>query len=512
MNHRAVAWLLGQIILLLAVFMLVPGLVGAWYREDEVFRGCLYSALVCALLGGGLAILFRGASVTKEGRIDYFRREGLAVVGLAWLASGVLGALPFLLSGTMSSFVDGFYEASSGFTTTGSSILTGAEIDRLPRGIVFWRSFTHWLGGIGIIIVFVLLFPAGGRSLFRSEVSGISREAARSRVRDSAFGLLRIYVSLTALQVGLMWLVHRDLFDCIIHAFGTLATGGFSSHGSSALFFGSWKVEIIITVFMFVAGVNFDVYDTFQRQGARAGWRALTRSTEVRAYTGIVVASSVVIGLGLWFWGGSNGRAGDSLPDYSHFALAIRDAFFTVTSVQTSTGFATNDFDRWPDACRFLLVLLMVVGACAGSTGGGIKVVRVVILLKAAIRSVGRFARPRAIHTVHYQGRPLDETTVGTVSAYFALWFTTAIASTFALLALGFHPPSAHAGQRILTAATSVIASLNNIGPGLTGVGPAESYAFLPDTAKLLLSFLMILGRLEFAALVALLLPRFWRA
>lgn len=510
MNRRAVGWLLGRVILLLAAFELVPALVAAWYREERVFEGCLLAALTSALLGGALVLVFRGSSVSKEGRPDYFRREGLAAVGLAWFAAAGLGALPFLFSGTMDSLPDALFESSSGFTTTGSTILSAAEVDALPHGIAFWRAFTHWLGGIGIIIVFVLLFPAGGRSLFRSEVSGISREAARARVRDSAFGLLRVYVFLTAAHVGLMYAVYPHLFDCVLHAFSTLATGGFSNHGSSVAFFASWKVELVIVAFMVLASINFDVYDTGQRQGWRAGWRAFTRSSEVRAYLGLLGGSTLLVALFLWFWGGSNGVTGGPLPDYSRLSLCVRDALFSVSSLQSCTGYATANFDLWPDPCRLLLVVLTAVGACAGSTGGGLKVVRLVILWKATRQSIARFARPRAIEPVRLDGSSLEDGTVQAVLAYVGLWLIVVAFATVLVVALGFEAQGFEE-QHILSAVTGVVASLSNCGPGLAAVGPYADYGFLPAASKLLLGFLMLLGRLEFAAVVVLFMPRFWR-
>ncbi len=510
MNRRAVGWLLGRVILLLAVFQLVPALVAAWYREEVVFEACLLSALTAALIGGTLALVFRGSSTTKEGRPDYFRREGLAAVGLAWFAAAALGALPFLYSGTLGSFADAFFESSSGFTTTGSTVFSAAEVDALPRGIAFWRAFSHWLGGIGIIIVFVLLFPAGGRSLFRSEVSGISREAARARVRDSAFGLLRVYIVLTAAHVALMYVFYPDLFDCVLHAFSTLATGGFSSHGTSAAFFASWKVELVIVLFMVLASINFDVYDTAQRQGWRAGWAALARSSEVRAYFGLLLGSTLVVALFLWFWGGSNGVSGTELPDYSRLTLCVRDALFSVASLQSCTGYATANFDLWPDACRAMLVVLTAVGACAGSTGGGLKVVRLVVLWKAMRQSLSRFARPRAIEPVRLDGSSLEDGTVQGVLAYVGLWLVVVALSSVLVVALGFRADGFE-DQHILSAVTGVIASISNCGPGLSAVGPYADYGFLPAASKFLLGFLMLLGRLEFAAVVVLFMPRFWR-
>ncbi len=514
MNLRAVAWLLGCVLLLLAGFMLVPALVAAGYGEGDAFYGCLLSAVITAVIGGFLVVFCRGATITEEGRADYFRREGLAAVGLSWLLAAVVGALPFLLAGAMASPVDAFFESASGFTTTGSTILTAEGIDGLSKGIAFWRSFTHWLGGIGIVLVFVVLFPTGGRSLFRSEVPGISREAVQQRVRDSALGLVRIYVGLTIAEVVLLWLVGDgvDLYEAWIHAFGTLATGGFSSHSASIAFFGSWKVELVIIFFMFAAGINFMVYDTLLRKGWRGAWRAALRSSEIRTYVFLVLGSTFFITGMLWFWGGSNGRADlVELPDYSSFLRSIRDSFFTVVSIQTSTGYGTADFDQWPAVCRMLLMLLAVTGACAGSTGGGIKVIRFLILAKAALQGVRRFARPRAIHTVRIDGTTVEDGTVGMIMAYCGLWFLVFSLGTLTLAAMNIQPAGVFHDQILVTSATSVLATLNNIGPGLAAVGPSENFAFMPNAAKLMLGFFMILGRLEFYAVVVLFVPRFWR-
>ena len=501
-------------LLLLAAFMLVPAAVGALYDEGKSVQGSLLAALVTAVLGTAVTLACKGKTVTKEGRVDYFRREGLAVVGLAWMAAGVVGALPFLFSGAMASPVDAFFESASGFTTTGSTILTGEGIDGLSRAMAFWRSFTHWLGGIGIVLVFVVLFPAGGRSLFRSEVPGVSREAVQQRVRDSALGLIRVYVGLTLAEVVLLWLLERDLFEAFIHSFGTLATGGFSSHSSSVAYFLSWKLELVIVVFMFAAGINFAVYDTFLRKGARAAWRQAVGSSEIRTYGWIVVGSTLFCAFVLWFWGGSNGAVEgetSALPDYSSLLLSLRDSVFVVVSLVTSTGYGTADYDQWPQVCRLLLMLLTVCGACAGSTGGGMKVIRILILAKAAFVGIRRFARPRAIHQVRLDGSTVEDGMVGMVTAYCGLWFVVFSAGTLLLVAMNIQPPPGYEDQVILTASTAVLATLNNIGPGLEAVGPMQNFAFMPDAAKLLLSFFMILGRLEFYAVVALFAPRFWR-
>ena len=495
--------MLGLVLLLLAFFLLAPAAVGYYFDEPDAVSACLISALVSAAIGAALSLPNRHRTVTSEGRPDYFRREGLAVVGLSWIVCGAVGALPYLLAGTFNGFVDAFFETTSGFTTTGSTVLSPEGIDGLPRAICFWRSFTHWLGGFGIVMVFVVLFPTGGRSLFRSEIPGIAREAGQQRVRDSAMGLMRIYLGLSILELILLWSTGMGWFDATVHTFGTIATGGFSSHSASVAYFLSWKVELIIVVFMFLAGLNFAIFDVFLRAGPRPAWRRLVGSSEARLYVGIMAGAIIFLTCLLWFWGGSNGDAASDLPDYRNLGQALRDSLFQVVCLNTSTGFGTADFDQWPQVGKLTLMFLAVIGACAGSTGGGLKVIRLVIVAKAAITGVRRFIRPRAIHAVRVDGQAVDEASVASITGYFGLWILVFAAGTFVLTAFDLD---------LVSASTAVLATLNNIGPGLAKVGPTMNFAELPQLAKLLLSLFMIFGRLEFYAVVALFVPSFWRA
>ncbi len=506
MNLRAVARMLGIVLLLLAGFLVVPAVVGAQYREWSHVGAFLIAAALAALFGGGLAWVYRGSAVTIEGRPDYFRREGLAVVGLSWLVGGIAGALPYLLTGTLTSAVDAFFESVSGFTTTGSTVMQGEQIDSMSHAVAFWRSFTHWLGGFGIVMVFVVLFPTGGRSLFRSEVPGISREAGHQRVRDSALGLMRIYVGISLIECVLLLTVGKlGLFDAVLHTFGTIATGGFSNHSASVGHFDSVPVETILTTFMFLCGFNFALYDKLLRVGPRPFWRSLVGSSEARWYAGIALTSTLVIATVLWFNGGTNGMPqseGGTLRDYRHFWSAVRDACFTTVCMQTSTGYGTADFDSWPQFARVLCMFLATIGACAGSTGGGIKMVRFMIVAKAAMTGVRRFVRPRAIHAVRVDGQTLEEGVVASVTGYFAMWVFVFLGGTLFLTAFN---------TDLVTAGTAVLATLNNIGPGLNQVGPYANFADFHDLVKVVLSLFMILGRLEFYALVALFVPSFWR-
>ncbi|MFT4537710.1 MAG: trk system potassium uptake protein TrkH [Planctomycetota bacterium] len=505
MNFRAVARMLGIVLLLLAGFLLVPALITVIYEEWSTLTAFLISAALTALAGGALAWIYRGAGLTEDGKPDYFRREGIAVVGLSWLVGGVAAALPFTFAGTFDSFIDSLFESISGLTTTGSTVLSPEGIDSMSHGIAFWRSFTHWLGGFGIVMVFVVLFPTGGRSLFRSEIPGISREAGHQRVRDSALALMRIYVGISALEFVLLIGAGMGVFDSALHTFGTIATGGFSNHSESVAYFQSVPIEMIITVFMFFCGINFTIYDRLLRVGPRPAWRSFIGSTEARAYVGITFGATLIIAFVLWFWGGSNGLSegqGADLPDYRSFGRAMRDSFFQVVCMNTSTGFGTADFDRWPQVCRVMLMLLAVIGACAGSTGGGIKVVRILIVGRAALVGVKRFVRPRAIHSVRMDGQTLDEGIVASVTGYFALWILVSLGGTLFLSLYGYD---------LVTSMTAVLATLNNIGPGLSNVGPSMNFADMPALGKLLLTVFMILGRLEFYAVVALFVPGFWK-
>jgi len=516
MNLRAVARILGIVLLLLAGFLLLPALVALLIEDPErpddplPFLG---SALISAVLGGALAWSFRGAAQTRDGRPDFFRREGLAAVGLSWLVGGVAGSLPYLLAGTFDRFVDALFESVSGLTTTGSTVMSAAQIDGMPLSIAFWRSFSHWIGGFGIVLVFVVLFPTGGRSLFRSEVPGVRREAGHRRVRDSVLGLLRIYCGITVIEFALLIVAGMTPFDSLIHTLGTVPTGGFSNHSESIGFFHqnyplvqAVSIELVLTLFMFICGFNFQIYDTLIRVGVRPAWRSLVGSSEARTFVGIVVGSTLVIALTLWFWGGSNGRpAGEGvvqLDDYRSFWQCMRDSMFQVVCISTSTGYGTANFETWPQLCRMILMLLAVIGACAGSTGGGIKVVRVIIVAKAAVVGVAKFVRPRAVHTVRMDGQQIGEGEVASVTGYFALWILVFLAGTLVLSSFGFD---------LVTCSTAVLATLNNIGPGLNVVGPMMNFAEIPEVGKLMLTVFMILGRLEFYAVVALVVPGFWR-
>lgn len=496
MNFRAVSQMLGVVLLLMAGFLAIPAAVGLGMGERGPAASCGLAAFVTALVGGLVTFVFRGATRDSRKRPDYFRREGLATVGLAWLVGGVAGALPFLFEGTITSPVDAFFESVSGLTTTGSTVMTAEQIDTMPAAIAFWRSFSQWLGGFGIVMVFVVIFPTGGRSLFRSEVPGISREAGHQRVRDAALMLMKIYLVLSVALLATLMVIGLPVFDAVIHTFTTVANGGFSNHSESIAFFDSALVEAVLVVFMLLSALNFAIYDTLIRVGPRPAWRKLVGSLEVRLFLGLVVGASLLIGAVLWT-SGSGGDAGEATGPLG----ALRLSVFHVVCQITTAGYATADFDAWPQFCRIALMLLAFCGACAGSTSGGLKLVRLAIVFKAALVAVRRFARPRVIHRIRIDGQALDESVVASVTGYLVLWLMVFVAATTLLGAYGID---------LETSSTAVLVTLNNVGPGLGGVGPAMNFGDLPGAAKFALSICMVLGRLEFYALVALLMPTFW--
>ena len=512
MNLTAVGRMLGIILLLMAGFLLLPAGVALLYGEHGPALHFLGAAGLTALVGSVPAwILRKRSKAGKRVRTDYFRREGLAVVGLSWFLGGFLVATPFLFEGTFGplsgrALIDAYFEGVSGLTTTGSTVMTGAQIESMSHALAFWRSFTHWLGGFGIVMVFVVLFPTGGRSLFRSEIPGVRREAGHQRVRDSALSLMRIYVGITTFEFVLLWIAGLSVFDAVLHSLATIPTGGFSNYGASVGAFDNVAVEVIITVFMFLCGINFALYDTLLRMGWKTFWRRVWGSSEVRWYAGLAIGCSLLIAGVLWLDGGTGGGIPpDDRPgwnDYSSPGKALRDASFVVVSMQTSTGFGTANYDLWPQFTRVLLMLLAVCGACAGSTGGGIKMVRMLVVGKAAVVGVQRFIRPRAIHQVRVDGQSLDEGTVASITSYFVLWVLVFMGGTLFVSSFDI---------KLVTAGTAVLATLNNIGPGLNAVGPFENFAEMPGAVKLVLSWFMILGRLEFYAAVALLMPALWK-
>ncbi len=471
--------MLGRLLALVGAAQLVPAACSLWYREQRSALAFLASAAVALVIGLILA-RFRA----DDERL--YRREGVLIVVAGWLLASTLGALPFVLSGDIPNPIDALFESASGFTTTGASILT--DIEACSRGVLFWRSMTQWLGGLGIIVLFVALLSGlgpGVRFLYSLEVPGPTKEVLHPRVRATAVVLLRIYVALTVAETVLLMVAGLDLFDAITHSFSTLSTGGFSPRAASVAAYPEPAVQLIITVFMLVAGVNFSLL-----YSAIKGRFHLWLDRELLLYLGLTIAAAAVIAIDL------------AVHQVETPGSAPLDSAFQVVSIMTTTGFATADFDRWPDASRAILVALMLVGGSAGSTAGGIKVMRVLIGLRTAWREVRVTFSPNAVIPVTVGGKLVPDSVARGVAGFLLLYFGALITSTV-LLTLG--------GTELVTAATATIASLGNVGPGLAGVGPIANFSIFAGWEKLLLIALMWLGRLEILAIAALFSPAFWR-
>ncbi|SHK37809.1 TrkH family potassium uptake protein [Rhodothermus profundi] len=491
LNLQALAATLGALLGFLAVALLLPAGVALVYGEPH-WQPFVLSALLTAAVGGLLWLL--GGRRPHEPGI----REGFAIVALAWLVLALFGALPFVLGGVLA-YTDAFFETMSGFTTTGATILGGArtpEIESLPRAYLFWRSLAHWLGGMGIIVLTLAILPilgVGGMQLFKAEVPGPTADKLTPRVRETARRLWLIYVGLTALEM-LLLLPVMDWFDALNHAFATMATGGFSTKNGSIGQFGSAYVEWVITLFMLLAGANFALHYRL----LHGQWRSVVQDTELRVYLLIVAGATVLITLGIWAPLQSEGN----YQTYPALTDALRHAAFQAASIITTTGFGTADYEQWSPLAVGVLFLLFFVGGMAGSTGGGIKVVRHVLLFKNSFRELKQLVHPRAIVPVRLNGRMVSDEVMRNVLSFFVLYFGLLGVGTLALSAQGVD---------LLSAFGAALSCLGNIGPAFGAMGPAENYAHLPGLAKWVLAVLMLIGRLEIFTVLILVTRAFWR-
>ncbi|MBZ4647915.1 MAG: potassium uptake protein TrkH family [Desulfomicrobiaceae bacterium] len=472
--------ILGALILCVGASMLPAAVLGA--VEDDAGAKALFTAMaVAALSGGGLFIPWRTARPT-----NISHREGMLIVTLGWVVVAALGAFP-LWHGTQLSFTDAYFESMSGFTTTGSSILT--DIEALPRSLLLWRSTTHWLGGMGIIVLSLAILPflgVGGMQLYKAEVPSPVPDKLQPRIRDTAASLWKVYVALSGIEILLLMLCGMEGFDAVCHTFGTLATGGFSTKNTSVAYYASPAIDAVITVFMLASGINFALY--FQAIQGRP--LALWRDPECRCFLGIVALLTAMCTWDIW------------TSVYPSLLESLRYAAFQVVSIITTTGFATADFESWPPLSQTLLVLCMFFGASTGSTGGGIKTMRLILLAKQSLRELFRLIHPRSVAQIKLGGKPVPADVQASVWGFFTLYALVFVTASTLLACMG---------QDLATAFTAVAATLGNIGPGLGTVGPAENFAHLPTAAKWLLSLCMLLGRLEIYTVLVLLVPEFWR-
>lgn len=478
MNPRRVLHILGLLLFVLAGAELVPLI---WcFSEDHsrAVSGFLAAAVTSASLGATFRLLG-----SREG--DLYRRDGVLIVVGAWLFASMTGAIPYWVSGVLPNPVDALFESASGFTTTGATVLRHIEAAGHP--ILFWRSLTQWLGGIGIVVLFVALLAElgpGARFLFKLEVPGHKTEVFHDRVQDTALALGRVYLALSVVEIAILMALGLSTFDAMTHTFSTVSTGGFSPYSESIGRY-SGPVRMVITFFMAAAGINFAHYYALSRgRGTN-----ILRDIELRTYFGLIAVGTVLVAIAL---GGEDAWWGPKV---------MGDALFQIVSILTTTGFATADFSRWPDSARIILVSLMIVGGCAGSTAGGFKISRALIAWWAAMREVRLTYGPNSVISVAMDGSSVPEGSVRSVVALFFLWVSAWGAGAL-LLSVG--------EVDMMTASTASIATLSNVGPGLGLVGPTGDFAFFSSWQKLVMVFLMWLGRLEFFALLAVLHPRFW--
>ena len=479
MNYALVVTLLGRLLTVEAALMLPSLGVALGYGQGDAPA---FAYTIGILLALGLPMMFAVKPRDKVMR----SREGYAVVGLAWVLFSAFGGLPFMFTGVTSYFWDAFFETVSGFTTTGATIF--AQVETIPQGILFWRSFTHWVGGMGVLILTLAVMPkVGSRSshLARAESPGPTFSKMLPRMSSTARILYLIYAVMTLVLIVLLVISGMPVFDSVIHAMGTAGTGGFSNRNLSVGAYNNLPAEILITVFMLLFGTNFIVYFRLvQGEGLKA-----LRNEEVRVYYLIALGAMALVTI-------------NTIPHYGDVGMALRHASFQVSSIMSTTGYATSDFDLWPQFSRILLLMLMLVGSCAGSTAGGIKVVRVTLLGKLGIREVGHSVQPRKVRLIKLDRQTVDEDTLHSVLVFFVLYISALLLGVL-LVSLD--------GVDFTTSFSAAASCLSNVGPGLSLVGPMGNYGHFSAGSKYLLSLLMLLGRLEFIPMLALFHPALWR-
>lgn len=473
--------MVGRIMQIEALLLLLPIVVGLIYREECVLA-FLISALVSFVIGFALTKL------TSNNNNMMFAKEGFAIVSLAWISVSLIGALPFYISGEIPSYIDAFFETVSGFTTTGASILTSVE--GMSKSLLFWRSFTHWIGGMGVLVFVMAIFPQeSGRSIhiMRAEMPGPSIGKLVPKARETAKILYIIYIVMTIVLIVLLLIGGMPLFDSVLHAFGTAGTGGFGIKNDSIAGYSSY-LQWVIAIFMMLFGINFNLYYLALAKKIRTA----IKSTELWVYLGIIAATTALISANIY-------------GIYGNLPETIRQSFFQVSSIITTTGYATTDFNLWPQLSKTLIFILMFIGSCAGSTGGGIKISRVVIAIKTFFRDIKHMLHPRSVGSVKFEGKTIDNQTLNSVSVYFALYF---VLFFILLLFLSFETAEAFDFE---TNFSAVAACFNNIGPGFGAVGPASNFAAYSPFSKIVLSIAMLLGRLEIYPILLVFTPVFWK-
>ncbi|MFZ5906787.1 MAG: TrkH family potassium uptake protein [Nitrospirota bacterium] len=481
MNIRVILNFNGIVLLFLSCFMIAPVAVSYFHHSGDLAPLIRSWAITFSV---GLSLFLFTRRNKKE---DIRHKEAFIIVTLTWVVMSLFGTLPFLFSGTFHSFTNAYFESMSGFTTTGASVLE--DIEAVPPGVLFWRSMTQWIGGMGIIVFALAILPflgTGGMQLFKAEVPEITVDKLRPRIIDTAKALWIIYLSFTATNAALLYLAGMNVYDALCHAFTTMATGGFSTKNASIGAYQNHAVEFITSAFMLFAGINYSLYFFFFRGRCSKLWQ----NGEFRFYAAAIVVVTAAVTAAIW------GSSYDSLLD------SLRLSLFQVISIMTTTGYATADFELWAPLAQVLLVLVMFFGGMIGSTGGGLKQVRILLMIKQGYREIYQLIHPRAVTTVKLDNKFLDKEILGSIWGMVFLFLGICSLATIGISATGMD---------IVTAATTAISAMCNVGPALGSAGPAENYAHFPVVGKWILVFCMLTGRLEVYTVLILFVPNFWK-
>jgi trk system potassium uptake protein len=482
MNSRSVFHLVSYLIMFVSLAMGSAALV-SWVYGDGwmVISQILSAAGISLLIGGGLCFFTRGP-------VNLSRKDGFAIVSFGWICVGLVGALPYLMTGAIPNPADALFETISGFTTTGSTILT--DIEALPRGIIFWRSLTQWLGGMGVLLLCVAILPflgVGGMQIYRAEMPGPSKDRLTPRIGNTAKLLYGVYLLLTVVQILMLMLAGMTFFDAVNHTFCTVSTGGFSPYNASLAAFDSTWIHSIVIVFMTLAGINFALHFQF----LRGKFGVYRHSSETKFYIGVMAAAALFMTWDLWL-----NQSDDPT------GIQFRDAVFQVVSITTTTGFATADYDLWPLFSKAIIFMLLFSGGCAGSTAGGLKMMRSLVLFKEVFRQIKLYMQPQAVLKVRLDRQSVSPNIVSGITAFSLCYLLLVV---FFSLLMTFYLPD------FASASSAAISCLGNVGPGFAALGPTRNYAAIADSGKLILSLCMLLGRLELFTILVMFSPGFWK-
>ncbi len=483
MSIKTVTKAIAVLLIIVASFMIFPLGIALWEKDYNSFKAFSIPILSTFIIAGITVFILR-----KTTREQLSTRGGFLMVSASWFFASLLGALPFYISGKITSFSDAFFETMSGFTTTGATIIT--DIESLPDAILFWRSLTHWLGGMGIVVLAVAIFPLlkiGGLQLIKAEAPGPTVDKITPRITETAKTLWYIYIGMSIAETVLLKLSGMTLFDAMTHTFGTLATGGFSTKNSSVGHYDNAAIDVIITIFMVLAGINFSLHYKL----ITGNIKSFFKDTELKAYLFIFGIATLLISFDIYE------------KVYSSFAQSLRFASFQAASILTTTGFATANYENWPMTAQHILFILMFVGGCSGSTGGGIKVIRIITLLKAGLNEMKQLLHPRGIFSLSIGGVTVKRNIAYAISGFFFLYIFMLMLTTLIV--------STAEESDIVTSFTTALATVGNIGPGFGNVGPSDNFAFYSSGVKWFLSFAMMAGRLEIYTVLIIFTPAFWK-